>query len=645
MSSLREPIAVSPSEAIQIALKTLGKRWIIGTPLGLGKPNEWLNAFYRHAQRDRSVDLTIVTALSLDPPQPRSDLERRFLAPFVARHFGADYPRLAWLDDLRRNAVPPNIRISEFYLQPGAALTWEHSQRHYVASNYTHVARDMADRGVNLILQMVAATEARPAHYSLSCNPDVTLDLVDLLTERGADYLAFAVVHPELPYLGRGAEVPRSFFTHAAHEPATHKLFALPATPVSSVDHAIGMHASTLVPDGGTLQVGIGALSDALTYALILRHRENAEYRRRARAIPVDEELAQNVGGLDALQRGLYGASELLMDGFAHLWRAGILHRPAFPDLAAQRAALEAEPSPPWPPGTTLLQAAFFLGSERLYQFLRELDPAARELVDMTRVSVVNQLYGGAEALETLQRRDARFLNTCMKMTLLGDAVSETLADGRVVSGVGGQYNFVAMAHAMTSGRSILMLRSTRQVRGRLESNVVQHYGRTTIPRHLRDIVITEYGVADLRGRSDRECIAAMLAVSDARCIDELADRAMRSGKLEPSFTIPDAWRQNLPERIQSAVPVGDNEGQYPAFPLGCDFDPTERRLVEALGWLQSRRHGWQGRLELAREVFAGGDRQRFASELQRMRLDRPRGWRERVARRLVTAALAATSR
>ena len=88
-----------------------------------------------------------------------------------------------------------------------------------------------------------------------------------------------------------------------------------------------------------------------------------------------------------------------------------------------------------------------------------------------------------------------------MMLTTLGAAISDGLADGRVVSGVGGQYNFVAMAHALPGARSMLCVRSTRRKDGRLSSNIVTSYGHCTIPRHLRDIAITEYGIADLRGR------------------------------------------------------------------------------------------------------------------------------------------------
>src|SRR6185312_14918352 len=97
--------------------------------------------------------------------------------------------------------------------------------------------------------------------------------------------------------------------------------------------------------------------------------------------------------------------------------------------------------------------------------------------LSMTRVSDINQLYGGREALDAVQRRDGRFFNTCMMATALGAATSDALENGQVVSGVGGQYNFVAMAHALHDGRSVLLLRSSRLKNGEPTSNILWNYG------------------------------------------------------------------------------------------------------------------------------------------------------------------------
>src|SRR5690606_1741477 len=112
----------------------------------------------------------------------------------------------------------------------------------------------------------------------------------------------------------------------------------------------------------------------------------------------------------------------------------------------------------------------------------------------------------------------------------------------------GGQYNFVAMAHALPEARSILCLRATRNADGRTTSNVVWSYGHATVPRHLRDIVVTEYGIADLRGRTDREIVEALVGVMDARFQQSLVAEAKRAGKLPRDWQIPDVARANTPE-------------------------------------------------------------------------------------------------
>ena len=121
----------------------------------------------------------------------------------------------------------------------------------------------------------------------------------------------------------------------------------------------------------------------------------------------------------------------------------------------------------------------------------------------------------------------------------MGAAISDGLEDGQVVSGVGGQYNFVAQAFALQGARSLLTLEATRQAGAKSQSNIRWTYGHQTIPRHLRDVIVTEYGVADLRGKSDADIIAAMLAVADSRFQAELARQAKDAGKLPKNFEIP----------------------------------------------------------------------------------------------------------
>src|SRR5215475_7940791 len=242
----------------------------------------------------------------------------------------------------------------------------------------------------------------------------------------------------------------------------------------------------------------------------------------------------------------------------------------------------------------------------------------------MTAVSFTNELYGGEER-KRAGRIDARFVNNTMMATLLGAAVSDGLDNGQVVSGVGGQYNFVAQAFALPGARSILALEASRRAGAKVQSNIRWNYGHETIPRHLRDIFITEYGVADTRGKSDADVIAAMLQVTDSRFQDELARTAKEAGKLPKSYEIPAACRENSPERITRALKPAREAGLLPAFPFGSDFTDVEQRLIPALQVLQQAQ---AAPLRLAALLWRGLTRTPDAGEaecLARLGLDRPK--------------------
>jgi acyl-CoA hydrolase len=621
----------------------------VAAPLGLGKPHRLLNALYRDIASDPKAQLHLSTALSLTPPAPGSGLQARFLAPFVERHFGADFEALDYVAAQRRDKLPANVRVEEFYLQSGSMLAAPPAQRDYASLNYTHVARAVAERGVDVLVQKVA--RGADGSFSLSCNPDLTFDLLDAVERIGKQKpLLVAEVDPHLPFLDGPAAVPSNWFDIVIDLPGpAPKLFALPRGPVSDADYAIGLRASALVRDGGTLQIGIGSLSDALCHGLVLRHTRNAEYRLLLEGLEpgfCDSPLVKAIGGLGPFEHGLYGASELVNDGFMRLRQAGILVRRVIDDVDAMRrlstgrattedhARLEGEGR--W------LDGAFYLGSGDLYDWLRDLPDAERAGIGMTRVSHINELYGGNEALERLQRKDARFFNTYMMMTALGAAVSDALDDGRVVSGVGGQYNFVAMAHALHDGRSVLMLRASRQACGKRCSNVLWNYGHTTIPRHLRDIAITEYGVADLRTKSDAECVEAMVALCDAAYQPIIVGLARRAGKLPRGYVNDPALADNRPERLAARLRPYRQMGLLPDYPLGSDFTPVEQRIVKALEWL---REATATSLRKARTIAwalrQGESEDREA--MARMGLESPKGWREALEARLLAMALERT--
>jgi acyl-CoA hydrolase len=705
-------------ECVDAVLRRIGSRVVLALPLGIGKPNHLANEFYRRAARDPSINLTIITALSLRKPTARTDLEKRLLDPLVARVFG-NYPELDYAHAMRRGEVPPNIRIIEFFLEPGAYLDSVHAQQNYLSANYTHVIRDVMAHGVNVIAHLVAKRGSNGSmELSFGSNADVTGDLLPLVEEartRGHDCVLIGQVHGQMPFMtGHATLAPERFDWIVDDERYDYDLYCPPNLPIGTVDHCIGMHVSSLVRDGGTLQVGIGELGDALVYALLLRHQQSAVYQEALARISAGSagKLIESEGGLQPFATGLYASTEMFIDQLLDLYRAGVLRRrvydsPAIERLlasgalrerfdesvldalltvgigprltqkqfdelqtygvfrrdvefskgrvraeggawidadlsdAASRARIAEECLGKELRNGQVLHAGFFLGPRGFYAALRELAESDRAQLGMRGVAYVNQLYGPEQELKILQRRDARFVNTTMMVTLLGAAVSDGLADGRVVSGVGGQYNFVSMAHALPGARSILCVRSTRFSAGKLTSNIVWNYAHVTIPRHLRDMVVTEYGVADLRGKTDQEIIAALLNIADSRFQDQLLQQAKTARKIPADYLIPSGFRDNTPARLNRAFAEHRSRGFFSEYPFGTDLTADEIVLGRALKSLQARTSGFVGKLGAMVDAIARGKPlDQHKALLQRLKLDSPATLGERMLQRLVVTAL-----
>ena len=600
-------------------IREVGTNLVVGLPLGLGKANHIINALYARAVADRALSLTIFTALTLEKPKPKNLLERRFIAPVIDRLFGG-YPDLAYAGALHADTLPPNVRVIEFFFLAGKWLHVPFAQQHYISANYTHASSYLLARGLNVVMQLVAKRVVdSETRYSLSCNTDTSLDLLRARAEGRASFKLFGQVNSELPFMPGPGDLAAGEFNAVLESPETDfPLFAPPSEPINETKYAIGLHAAGLVRDGGSLQIGIGQIGDALAQGLIVRHRDNERFRDVMKRLSLGaEQLSQLEAG--SFKKGLYGVSEMLTEAFLGLLEAGILKREV---------------------DGVVLHGAFFLGPKAFYRALREMTPDHIARIQMMPVSFTNELYGD-EAAKRRARVDARFVNNAMMATLMGAAISDGLENGQVVSGVGGQYNFVAQAFALDGARAILTVEATRQGKVKTHSNILWAYGHQTIPRHLRDVTVTEYGVADLRGKSDADVIAAMLAVADSRFQGELLRQARDAGKLPKNFEIPAAHRENFPERIRAALKPAREAGLLPSFPFGSDFTDTELRLIPALQILRQAQHSplqlpgllWQG--------LTGAPDAADEECLARLGLNKPATFLERGYRALVGAALA----
>ena len=703
------PLLINSIEAaVDHVLDTIPGDIVLGIPLAVGKPNTFVNALYRRIKANPARKLRIITALSLLKPVGKSALEQNFLAPLVERVFG-DYPDLEYAKDSRAHALPPNIEVREFFMKTGDYIGNDAAQQGYISTNYTFVARDMAVQGMNVIAQAVGAKgEGDALRLSLSSNPDVIFEVVERMRAGGQPLMKIGVINRRMPFMPNGAEVSPDFYDLVITDPAgTHTVFGPPNNKVSAADYAIGLHASSLVADGGTLQIGIGSLGDAIAQALIVRDRHGLEYRSILESVSPDGIDGRELGRFD---QGLYGCSEMFVNGFLKLIEAGIIRREVYNDTVLQqmlndgriadetvtpetlRALLKAGrigtpmtesdvdflrrfgilragvslegkelvlddvrcPDDLLDPagfdaicqhmlgarliGGIYMTGGFFLGPNDFYERLRSMPPQELAKIDMTRIDFINQLYGQGD-MKRAQRRKARFMNTTMIATLLGSVASDALESGQVVSGVGGQYNFVAMAHALPDARLLMMLRATHDNKDGLKSSIVWNYGHVTIPRHLRDIIITEYGVADVRGQPDGEVVKRLIAVADSRFQDELVKQAKAHGKLDASYEVPERYRSNFPDALEAKLHPWAEAGLLPPFPFGTDLTIDELKIVGALKKLKHATQHPSELLSVALKSFWEG-KQAPKEYLERLGLDDAHSLKDAVIRMLFAGNL-----
>mgnify|MGYP000857581670 FL=1 len=706
------------SKCVDEVIAYIGKDICFGMPLALGKPVRFANELYKRAKEDPSIKLKIVTALPLEKPQGKSELEKRVLQTIVPKLFDG-VPDLEYMLDYRSGKLPPNVECYEFYSKAGTYLNDPHAQQNHISSNYTHIVRDALDFGVNVFANMVSYKEIDgKMHYSMSCNTDIVLECIReirKLQEEGKKYLLIGEANQNAPFMYGDAVLTAEEYNYILHGPDfQYQLFGAPKDPVSVPDYMIGINTSTLIKDGGTLQVGIGALGDAIVAGLAMRNEHNEVYQEllaKADIIKRYAKLIAEWGDTGVFTQGLYGSSEMFVDAFMQLYKNKILKRQVFDsiplmklinqgDLAVDSIpeniiekllALEAIHSPlteqdfaflthygilrrglVYDNGTIIdgeerystdlndeknrlalrellgnqllnghiILGAFFVGPRSFYKALNDMTEEERRLFAMSGVEKVNQLYGNEE-LRRLQRKDARFVNTGMIASVLGAIASDQLEDGQIISGVGGQYNFVAMGHALPDARVIMLIKSTRGSGKNLKSNIVFNYGSCTIPKHLRDIIITEYGIADVRGKPEKEVIAEMINIADSRFQKQLLAQAKKAGKIPLDYEIPPEYRNNTPERLQELLAPYQAQGYFPPFPFGTDFSPEDLQLAGSMKALNAQLSSSPVKTvigllaELFRSIPASA-----LPHLERMELAQPSTIKERLYRKLVVLAL-----
>jgi len=236
--------------------------------------------------------------------------------------------------------------------------------------------------------------------------------------------------------------------------------------PPTDVDDAIARHALEFIAAGATLQVGIGSIPNRIATL-----------------------LAEGDGG------GYGIHSEMFTDGCMHLHRAGKISN----DRKGQYHGVSV--------------TTFAFGSNELYAWL---DGNAD--VAFLPVDIVNspEVIGAND--------DMISINGALAIDVHGQVVADTI-NGKQFSGIGGAEDFVAGAGLELSDRSLICLPSTFSKDGQLQSRIVPSFAAGTVvttPRHHVDVIVTEYGVAELEGRTVLQRGEALAAIAHPKFRDEL---------------------------------------------------------------------------------------------------------------------------
>jgi len=247
-------------------------------------------------------------------------------------------------------------------------------------------------------------------------------------------------------------------------------LVELPSTPPSDVEQQIGGYIAELIEDGSTIQLGIGGIPNAIT-AFIMERKD----------------------------LGIH--TEMVVDGMVDLINAGV--------VTNKKKTLH--------PGKTI--GAFALGTKKLYDYLDH-----NKDVEMYRGHYTNDPYVIAQNNKMIS------VNTALQVDILGQVCSQSIGT-RQFSGTGGQLDTHRGAQMSEGGRGIIALRSTAK-NGSISTIVptLAPGAGVTVPSQDVDTIITEFGVAELRGLCVKDRMEALIKIAHPNFRDWIRDEAHRLG-------------------------------------------------------------------------------------------------------------------
>jgi acyl-CoA hydrolase/RimJ/RimL family protein N-acetyltransferase len=443
----------SAEAAVQCVLP--GRRILIGS--GAAEPSRLVEALV--ARADTLADNEIVHLLTLGP------------APYVRREFAG------------------RMRHTAFFIGENVREAVTDGRADYLPVFLSEIPSLLRSRRVRIDVALIQVSPPdRHGFVSLGVSVDIVRAAVDTAP------IILAEVNPRMP---------RTLGDSFLHVDAIHRLIPvdaplpeLPPEPLDEEALAIGRLVASLIPDGATLQTGIGRIPDATLAALATRH-----------------------------DLGVH--TEMLSDGIMRLAQSEVIN--------GRRKTLL--------PGKMV--TSFVMGSRALYEWAHDHPALELRPSEFTNDPMV------------IARNHAMIaINSALAVDLTGQVAADTLA-GRFYSGIGGQVDFVRGAARSPGGKPIIALRSTAKggTVSRIRPLFEEGAGIVTSRGDVR-WVVTEHGIADLWGKTVRQRAQALIAVAHPAVRGELLDAAkarryVLPDQIAPAATYP--WREARIERLPIA--------------------------------------------------------------------------------------------
>lgn len=303
----------------------------------------------------------------------------------------------------------------------------------------------------------VAMVMVTPPDENGMCSLGVSVDYTQQAVKQAKTVIA--QVNPQMPWTGPHSLVSVADLDCIVEHEAP--LIELAPPKIGEIEKAIGENCAALIPDGATLQLGIGAIPDAVL--LFLKGKKDL---------------------------GIH--SEMFSDGVVELAEAGV--------ITNAKKTLN--------PGKFVV--AFLMGTRRLYDFV-DHNPN----VELWPVDYVNNPFIVA------QNDNLISINSCVQVDLMGQVAAESIGL-KQISGVGGQVDFVRGASASKGGVSIMAMPST--VKGKISKIVtlLDEGAAVTTSRNDVDYIVTEYGAAHLKGETLRQRARNLIEIAHPDFRDEL---------------------------------------------------------------------------------------------------------------------------